>query len=113
MLALCWYIGGVHIPFIMKWPNVLAAGSTFDKPVISTDLAPTFLNISGGKIKSENFDGNEINIIEQINSDNIAVNPRELKWRFTISAAIREGEWKLVYSKQGKLELYNLESKYF
>ncbi|MFT4567826.1 MAG: arylsulfatase A-like enzyme [Saprospiraceae bacterium] len=100
--------GGIHVPFIMKWPNVLEAGSNFDKPVIATDLAPTFLNVSGGEIKSEDFDGNGVNIIEQINTDNVSISSRELKWRFTISAAIREGEWKLIRLPDRLPLLFNL-----
>ena len=37
------YDGGVHVPFIASWPAKIAAGSVYDKPVISLDIAATAL----------------------------------------------------------------------
>ncbi len=102
--------GGIHVPFILKWPNVLEAGSTFNKPVIATDLAPTFLNISGGEIYLNDFDGEGVNIIDRINNKDRIHGNRELKWRFTISAAIREGDWKLIRLPDRLPLLFNLSN---
>ncbi len=102
--------GGIHVPFILKWPNVLNPGTTFNQPVVATDLAPTFLSISGGDITTDMFDGVGVNIINQIINNSMALSNRELKWRFTISVAIREGEWKLIRLPDRLPLLFNLST---
>ena len=88
--------GGIHVPFIMSWPGKIRKGSTFSKPIVATDLAPTFLEIGGGEILKEDFDGKGINLISFL-SDTLNSKPHsDIKWKFTISAAIREDNWKLI-----------------
>lgn len=41
------YEGGIRVPFIVRWPGVVRAGSRCDVPVISTDLFPTLLDVAG------------------------------------------------------------------
>ena len=41
------YDGGVHVPFIISWPSVIAAGSKCDAPVISLDIAATAVSVAG------------------------------------------------------------------
>lgn len=102
--------GGIHVPFIMKWPNGLEAGTLHNQAVIATDLAATFLSIGGGKITTDMFDGVAVNLIDQINHKNSISDNRELKWRFTISAAIREGDWKLIRLPDRLPLLFNLSN---
>ncbi len=99
--------GGVHVPFIMSWPSTIPAGSTYDKPVISLDFAPTFIDLAGGEITEElKFDG--VNLLPYILNQNEALPHQDLKWRFTISAAIREGDWKLIRLPDRLPMLYHL-----
>ncbi len=41
------YEGGIRIPFIVKWPEKVVAGSVCDVPIQLTDWYPTFINING------------------------------------------------------------------
>ena len=41
------YEGGIRVPWIVRLPGRVAAGSTCDVPVISNDLYPTFLALAG------------------------------------------------------------------
>lgn len=41
------YDGGIHVPFVVSWPKVIAAGSKCDTPVISLDIAATALSVAG------------------------------------------------------------------
>jgi arylsulfatase A-like enzyme len=87
--------GGIHIPFIMKWTSKFPAGSKYNKPVSSLDIAPTLLELAGKEIQKEDqYDG--VNIVPYIIGENSGLPHQELKWRFTISAAIRDGDWKLI-----------------
>ncbi|WP_167605732.1 sulfatase-like hydrolase/transferase [Maribellus sediminis] len=87
--------GGIHVPFVMSWPGNLPAGETYEHPVISLDLAATFFELAGGvKTDEVKFDG--VNLVPYL-KDKASGKPHEsFNWRFTISAAIRQGNWKLV-----------------
>lgn len=41
------YEGGIRVPMIVRWPGVVAPGSTSAEPVISHDFFPTFAAIAG------------------------------------------------------------------
>ena len=87
--------GGIRVPFVLSWPGRLKAGERYEKPVSSLDLAPTFL-AAAGAARSE-FAGLEgTDLMPFLTGKNDAVPNPTLMWRFTISAAIREGNWKLV-----------------
>ncbi|MDZ8117539.1 sulfatase-like hydrolase/transferase [Pontiella agarivorans] len=52
------YEGGVHVPFVAYWPGKIPAGSTFEWPVISIDIAPTMAALAGvekGNMEGENL----------------------------------------------------------
>ncbi len=87
--------GGIHVPFVMNWKGKLPAGKTYENQVISLDLAATFFELAGGKQGDDvKFDG--VNQMPFLSGENMG-NPHEsFNWRFTISAAIRQGNWKLV-----------------
>ncbi len=87
--------GGIRVPFIMHWQGRLPAGKTYNNPVISLDFAATFIEEAGGIItKEDKLDG--VNLLPYL-TGKMNTRPHEtLTWRFTISAAIRYGDWKLV-----------------
>ena len=99
--------GGIHVPFIMKWTGHIPAGSTYQHPVTSLDFAPAFLaEASGLEVDSMKFDG--VNLIPYLTGEDITKPHDLLNWRFTISAAIRDGDWKLVRLPDRLPMLYNL-----
>ncbi|WP_200974879.1 sulfatase-like hydrolase/transferase [Echinicola sp. 20G] len=100
--------GGIHVPFIIKWDGMLSAGSSYAAPVSSLDLTPTFVSLAGGELKEEDkYDG--VNLMPFLKGEKKNIPHEEIKWRFTISAAIREGKWKLVRLPDRLPMLYNLE----
>ena len=87
--------GGIRVPFIMNWPEGLPAGETYENTVSALDFAPTFFELAGGaKTKDVKFDG--VNLVPYLTGKNKGLPHESMNWRFTISAAIREGNWKLV-----------------
>lgn len=99
--------GGIRVPFSVTWPKKLKGKSTYNQPVSSLDLTPTFVALAGGEITNKNkIDG--VNIFPYLNGDNKENPHPEMKWRFTISASIREGDWKLVRLPDRLPMLYNL-----
>lgn len=99
--------GGIHVPFMMKWTGRLPAGKTFEHPVTSLDFAPTFLQAATDRELNEDiFDG--VNLMPFLTGQNDSAPHKTLNWRFTISAAIRDGDWKLVRLPDRLPMLYNL-----
>lgn len=41
------YEGGIRVPFIVRWPGRVAAGSVSDTPIIGSDLMPTLNAVTG------------------------------------------------------------------
>lgn len=44
------YEGGLRVPFIVKWPRRIAAGSETDFPIVFYDVPATLLELIGGKM---------------------------------------------------------------
>ena len=107
--------GGIRIPFIVRWPRHIRAGSESDQPFAFYDLMPTFCDMAG--IKNPRKYG-----ITDLQTDGISILPTltgkgrqrqhdHLYWEFheTDMLGVRRGDWKLVVQK-GKPSLYNLAS---
>ena len=99
--------GGIRVPFVMSYPAKLNPG-TFDRTISSLDLTPTFVALAGGEIsEKDKLDG--VNIFPYITNE-IEGTPHEtMLWRFTISAGIRKGNWKLVRLPDRLPLLFNLD----
>ena len=98
--------GGIHVPFVMHWPGHIEKRKTYHKTVSSLDIAPTMFALAGGEINKDEFTG--VNLMPYLSNKEIP--HKDLKWKFTISRAIREGEWKLVSIPDRLPMLYHLPS---
>ena len=100
--------GGIRIPFVISYPEKLKK-SIYKNPITSLDIVPTFVELAGGKIsKKDKLDG--INIFPYITNEIEGVPHQTMMWRFTISAGIRKGNWKLVRLPDRIPLLFNLEN---
>lgn len=110
------YEGGLREPLIVRWPGVVAAGSTCETPVSLTDLFPTLLEAAGvdpAKVAGP-LDG--VSILQLLRGEPLP--PRTLYWHFPNytnqggrpAGAIRDGDWKLVENfDDGGIELFDLK----
>lgn len=106
------YEGGIRVPLIIAAPGLTDTGTTNDVPVISNDLAPTFLSLLGIKPQSnQHLDGLDLSPLLK----NQSIPERNLFWYYPFyqarrpHAAIRSGDWKLVYHFETRQpELYHL-----
>ena len=100
--------GGIRTPFIMNWKRKLPAGKNYHNPVISLDFASTFMEAAGGQItETDKMDG--VNLIPYVNGEVDGKPHESFNWRFTVSAVIREGDWKLIRLPDRMPMLYNLK----
>lgn len=99
--------GGIRVPFIISYPEKLKSG-TYNKAITSLDLTPTFVALAGGKtLKKDKLDG--VNIYPHLSNATQDAPHETMLWRFTISAGIRKGNWKLVRLPDRLPMLFNLD----
>jgi arylsulfatase A-like enzyme len=98
------YEGGIRVPMLMSLPGVIPAGTTYDKPVISLDLLPTFMAAIGkAPIEGTPLDG--VNLLPFVTGANTGRPHDRLYWRLGAAVALIEGDYKLVYPRrEGGLE---------
>ncbi|WP_296595112.1 sulfatase-like hydrolase/transferase [Phenylobacterium sp.] len=91
-----YFEGGVHVPFFVKWPARIPAGTMTPGIASSLDLFPTFLAAAGGKLPADReYDGVDLtaSLTGQAGPD--ALRSRSLYWRKGDYRMIRQGDWKL------------------
>lgn len=99
--------GGVRVPFVVSWPGRLPAGRVHPSPVSALDLTPTFLRLAGASA-SQFKDLSGVDLWPRLAAPEANAPARELHWRFTVSAALRDGDWKLVRLPDRLPMLFNL-----
>lgn len=109
------YEGGIRVPFIVRWPGVVAGDKLSDSPVCSIDLFPTILESAGVNLpKDRAIDGLSL-MKHLITGGKNNLNRDTLYWHFPHYrhnpgpySIIRKGDWKLIKFWTGPFELYNL-----
>ena len=108
------YDGGLRVPFILRWPSRIQAGSRSDYAGLSFDLFPTFVELAGGKV-SDDLDA--VSLVPLLEGKAM---PQHRELYFTrreggqayggkAYEAIIVGDWKLMQNDPySPLELYNL-----
>lgn len=99
--------GGVRVPLIMKYPGKLKPNTTYDLPISTFDLLPTFFKAAGGDTEMlKDIDG--VDLLPHINGV-IKERPHEtLFWKRDARATIRKGDWKLMRFPDRPAELFYL-----
>jgi len=108
------YEGGIRVPLIVRWPNIIKPGTICDALVTSVDFYPTFLELaSAEKPNDQILDGKSIVSEFFENKYNYE---RAIYWHYPVyhhdvpASAIRKGNWKLIENLVTKeLTLYNLK----
>ncbi|MDW7691206.1 arylsulfatase [Flammeovirgaceae bacterium SG7u.111] len=91
------YEGGHRVPFLMRWPNAIKAGSKVDVPVCQSDYLATIADIIGASIP-ENSGEDSYSLYPLIAAESTGAYDAEravIHHSFTGHFAIREGKWKL------------------
>jgi arylsulfatase A-like enzyme len=109
------YDGGLRVPFMMRWPSHIQAGSRSDYAGLNFDLFPTFLELAGAKPANE-LDA--VSLVPLLKGEAIT-KPRTLyfvrreggpAYGGKSYEAIIRGDWKLLQNDPySPLELYNLK----
>lgn len=109
------YEGGIRVPMLALWPDVIKANSVNTNPVVVEDFFPTILELAGvvNPETSQTVDG--ISFVPLLKGDGNRVSDRPFVWHFphqysgTPFSAVRQNSWKLIYHHNTrKHELFNL-----
>jgi len=117
------YEGGLRVPFIVRWPGVVPAGTVSDQPAAHIDVYPTLLELAGGRPRpGQPLDGVSLVPLLRDPASRLGraaihwhfpgylesyVHPRG--WRTGPVGAIHAGNHKLLeFFETGAVELYDL-----
>jgi arylsulfatase A-like enzyme len=110
------YDGGLRVPFLVRWPAQIKAGSRSDYAGLNFDLFPTFLELAGAKPAA---DLDAISLVPVLKGGSMTT-PRDLyfvrreggaAYGGKSYEAIIRGDWKLLQNDPfSPLELYYLKT---
>jgi arylsulfatase len=89
--------GGVRVPFVVRWPGKVPAGTVCNRMVASMDVLPTIAQICKVALPAKKIDG--VNILPLLTGD-MEANPRdEFAYYYNVNSlkGIRKGQYKLVF----------------
>ncbi|MEX0288848.1 MAG: sulfatase [Flavobacteriaceae bacterium] len=99
--------GGLRVPFLMKWPGKLKAGTYYNYPISTFDLLPTFYKAAGGKLDDlTDIDG--VDLVPYVNGIKKERPHETLFWKRDARAVMRKGDWKLLRFPDRPAELFYL-----
>lgn len=87
--------GGHRVPFFVRWPKKIKAGSKVDDPVCLTDVLATVSEIIGKKLP-DGAGEDSFSFLPQLEGKEAAKRPGVINHSASGVFAIRRGPWKLV-----------------
>ncbi|HEX5379086.1 MAG TPA: sulfatase-like hydrolase/transferase [Phenylobacterium sp.] len=100
--------GGVHAPFFMRWPGVIAAGSRYPYPVGHIDIFATAAAAAHAPLPGDRvIDG--VDLLPYLQGRAAGRPHQTLFWRSGQYKVVLDGDWKLQSNEaRNKIWLYNL-----
>ncbi|TLU64326.1 sulfatase [Thalassotalea litorea] len=99
--------GGLRVPFLMKWPAHIQAGSKYRYPISQMDLLPTFYAAANGDADQlTDIDG--VDLVPFLTEDTQERPHEVLFWKKDVRGTIRVGDWKLMRFPDRPAQLYNI-----
>jgi arylsulfatase A len=106
------YEGGLRVPYLVRWPGKIEAGSSTDHLCYFPDVLPTLAELAGTSVPPA-LDG--ISFVPTLLGPGAAGQEAQqehefLYWEMGEARAIRQGKWKAIKPAGNKpWELYNLD----
>lgn len=91
------YEGGIRVPGILRWPDMIPGGQVVDVPAAAMDIFPTFLRAAGGHPDRNALDGRDLRPMLTSSGPS---EERAIFWEMNNQTAVRRGQWKLVLNGQ-------------
>lgn len=94
------YEGGHHVPFVMRWPEVIQAGRVSGALVSQIDIMATAAAITGATLPDDAAEDSH-DLLPHLQGRTDAVRTTHVHNTFKDNYAIRHGDWLLVDTKTG------------
>jgi len=104
------YVGGHRVPFIARWPGKVKPGSVNEHTVCLNDLMATAAEITGAKIPGNAGEDSVSLLPELLGTSEDGTREATIHQSSSGDLAIRQGQWKMIFHKDGKRELFNLQA---
>ena len=106
--------GGIRVPFSIKWPSKIKAGTVINEPVIHYDLMPTIANaVSATLPQNREIHGVDLAPLWQSQNqkqEHFTRKDDALYWFTGTYRVVQAGDWKLQLNPESQqIFLYNLE----
>ncbi len=98
------YEGGLKVPFLVRWPGTIEAGSVSDHLCYYPDIMPTLSDLA--KAECPKTDG--LSLLPTLLNEGAQAKHDFFYWEYVGQTAVRKGNWKAYRSKKGSWELYDL-----
>lgn len=98
------YEGGLKVPFLVRWPSKIKAGSVTDHLCYFPDIMPTLAGISGAN--SPKTDG--LSLLPTLTGEGEQEQHDHLYWEYLGQTAVRMKNWKAYKAKKGDWKLFDL-----
>ena len=99
--------GGIRVPFLMRWPEKIAANTLYPHPISTLDLLPTFFAAGEGDADTL-LDLDGVDLLPYISGSKMERPHQRLYWKKDARAVVRDGDWKLMRFPDRPAELYNI-----
>lgn len=113
--------GGINVPFLARWPGVIAAGETNESSISAVDLLPTFCEIAGAELPA-NYESDGLSQVDVLKGRTVRERAKPLFWKYPaawpaneskpdhwVSYAVAHERWKLVANRDSSyFELYDI-----
>ena len=105
---LSFFEGGVHVPYIVHYPNKIPGGTIYNEPVSSIDIYSTCAAAANAVLPQDRIiDG--VNLLPFLGQENSASPHDALYFKIGHNSIIIKDGWKLMQDElQGKYWLFNL-----
>lgn len=94
------YEGGHHVPFIVRWPNVVAPGAVSGALVSQIDLMATFAAALGYALPMDAAE-DSLNLLPLLRGDSNTARAALVHNTYQNKYAVRQGDWLLINTKDG------------
>ena len=94
------YEGGHRVPFIVRWPGVIEAGSVSDALISQVDLMATLAAVSGSSIP-EGEAADSQNLLPLWKGESVMGRQDMVHNTNKVAFAVRQGDWVLIAARSG------------
>ncbi len=100
--------GGIHVPYFVKWPSKIKAGTTYQEPVHHFDIYSTIADAAGSTVPT-NVEVDGVSLLPYARGEQKGKPHETLFWRAGDYRTVRHNNWKMAVVPQlSKTWLFNL-----